>query len=143
MTMKRRVVITGLGALSPVGNNVNDTFNNLINGKNGIDFIKQFDPSNLRIKIAGELKDLNLEDYFDKKEIKRSDRVMLLGTIAALEAFNDANLENASYDPYRFGIFVTSGVGGLTTLQDEISVRALRGANRISPFFIPNSIINM
>ncbi len=140
--MKRRVVVTGLGALSPVGNNVEDTFNNLLKGDNGIDFIKSFDASNLRVKIAGEVKDLNLEDHFSLKEIKRSDRVMLLGTVAATEAYDDSKLDG-NFDPYKFGIFVTSGVGGLQTLETEISVRALKGANRISPFFIPNSIINM
>lgn len=140
--MKRRVVVTGLGALSPVGNNVEDTFNNLLKGDNGIDFIKSFDASNLRVKIAGEVKDLDLEEHFSLKEIKRSDRVMLLGTVAATEAYNDSKLDG-NFDPYKFGIFVTSGVGGLQTLETEISVRALKGANRISPFFIPNSIINM
>lgn len=141
--MKRRVVITGLGAVSPVGNTVEETFTNLVNGVNGIAPITHYDTSSTKIKIAGELKGLNFEDYLDKKEIKRSDRLMILGTIAAIQAYKQAELKDTDYDPYRFGIFVTSGIGGLETMEEGITTLALRGADRISPFFIPNSIINM
>ncbi|VEU82164.1 beta-ketoacyl-ACP synthase II [Acholeplasma hippikon] len=141
--MKRRVVITGLGALTPVGNNVEDTFNNLINGVNGIDTITHFDTKNVKVKLAGELKNLDLETYFDKRDIRRSDRVMLLGTAAAQQAYDHAKLKSDDYDPYRFGIFVTSGIGGLGTLEQDITTTATKGIDRISPFFIPNSIVNM
>src|SRR5690606_30501010 len=90
-----------------------------------------------------ELKDLDFEKYVDKRDIRRSDRVMLLGLIAATQAYQDSGLTPDDYDPYRFGIFVTSGIGGLDTLEADISTKALRGADRISPFFIPNSIVNM
>jgi 3-oxoacyl-[acyl-carrier-protein] synthase II len=141
--MKRRVVITGLGTLNPVGNTVDESFDAIIQGKNGLGPITNYDPANSKIKIAGELKNIDFETYLDKKEIKRSDKVMVLGTIAAMQAYTDSGLNENDYDPYRFGIFVTSGIGGLNTMEQDISIRALRGADRISPFFIPNSIINM
>lgn len=141
--MKRRVVVTGMGTVNPVGNNVLDTFSNLLNGYNGIDFIKHFDAEASKVKIAGEIKNLNFEDYLDKREIKRSDRVMIYGTIAAMQAYEESKLNENDYDPYRFGIYVTSGVGGLDSLESEITNKALKGPTRVSPFFIPNAIINM
>jgi 3-oxoacyl-[acyl-carrier-protein] synthase II len=141
--MKRRVVITGLGALSPVGNTVEETFMNLVNGVGGIDYITLFDTANSKVKIAGELKNIDFEQYLDKKDIKRSDRIMVIGTIAAMQAYEDAKLKPEDYNPYRFGIYVTSGIGGLSTLEEGISNKALRGPDRVSPFFIPNSIVNM
>lgn len=141
--MRRRVVVTGLGTINPVGNSVEESFKAVLDGTCGIDHITLFDTSNSKIKIAGELKNINFEDYLDKKEIKRSDRVMVLGTIAAIQAYKDSGLTSNDYDPYRFGIYVTSGIGGLQTMEADISVKALRGVDRISPFFIPNSIVNM
>lgn len=141
--MKRRVVITGLGTLNPVGNTVDESFDAIIQGKNGLGTITNFDPANSKVKIAGELKNIDFETYLDKKEIKRSDKVMVIGTIAAMQAYTDSGLNENDYDPYRFGIFVTSGIGGLNTMEQDISIKALRGADRISPFFIPNSIVNM
>ncbi|WP_026399414.1 beta-ketoacyl-ACP synthase II [Acholeplasma equifetale] len=141
--MKRRVVVTGLGAITPVGNTVDETFQNLIKGVNGIDYIKSFDTSRLKVKIAGEIKGLDFEQYLDKREIRRSDRVMVYGTIAAMQAFEDSGLKQTDYDPYRFGVYVTSGIGGLDTLQEDISNLALKGPDRVSPFFIPNAIVNM
>lgn len=141
--MKRRVVITGMGTINPVGNSVDESFDAIISGKNGLGPITYFDTEKVKISIAGELKNINFEDYLDKKEIKRSDKVMILGTIAAMQAYQDSGLKDTDYDPYRFGTFVTSGIGGLDTMEKDISIKALRGADRISPFFIPNSIINM
>lgn len=141
--MKRRVVITGMGTINPVGNSVDESFDAIISGKNGLGPITYFDTEKVKISIAGELKHINFEDYLDKKEIKRSDKVMILGTIAAMQAYKDSGLKDTDYDPYRFGTFVTSGIGGLDTMEKDISVKALRGADRISPFFIPNSIVNM
>ena len=141
--MKKRVVITGMGLLSPVGNTVEESFNNLIAGKNGIDFITLADATSWKVKIAGEIKSLNLEDFLDRKEIKRSDRVMSLAMIAAEEAYQQAKLEGANIDRYRFGVFVGSGIGGLNTIFEETKTSVTRGQDRISPFFIPNSIINL
>ena len=141
--MKRRVVITGLGAITPVGNSVDETFDALLKGKNGIGPITHFDTTNSKVKIAGELKDLDFEKYVDKRDIRRSDRVMLLGLIAATQAYQDSGLTPDDYESISFWNFVTSGIGGLDTLEADISTKALRGADRISPFFIPNSIVNM
>ena len=133
--MKRRVVITGMGTINPVGNSVDESFDAIIDSKNGLGPITYFDTEKVKISIAGELKNINFEDYLDKKEIKRSDKVMILGTIAAMQAYQDSGLKDTDYDPYRFGTFVTSGIGGLDTMEKDISIKALRGADRISPFF--------
>lgn len=141
--MKRRVVVTGLGLVSPLGNTVESSFQAMIEGKNGIDFITLEDVTNWKVKLAGEVKNLNFEDFIDRKEVKRSDRAVLLALIAADEAYKQAKLEGADIDRTRFGLFVGSGIGGLTTIQEEVSTFATRGQDRMSPFFIPNSIINL
>ncbi|TNF08300.1 MAG: beta-ketoacyl-[acyl-carrier-protein] synthase II [Bacillota bacterium] len=141
--MKRRVVVTGMGLLSPVGNTVEESFKNLVAGKNGIDFITLFDATNSKVKIAGEVKNLNFEDYLDRKEIRRSDRVTNLAMVATQEAYKQAKLEGADINRHRFGIFVGSGIGGLNTIYEETKTSVTRGQDRISPFFIPNSIINL
>lgn len=141
--MKRRVVVTGLGLVSPLGNTVESSFQAMIEGKNGIDFITLEDVSNWKVKLAGEVKNLNFEDFIDRKEVKRSDRSVLLALIAADEAYKQAKLEGADIDRTRFGLFVGSGIGGLNTIQEEVSTYATRGQDRMSPFFIPNSIINL
>lgn len=140
---KRRVVITGMGLVSPVGNNVESSFKALVEGKNGIDFITLYDASNWKVKLAGEVKNLDFEKYIEKKEIKRADRVTNLALVAAHEAFTQSKLDLDKVDPFRFGTFVGSGIGGLTTIFEESKVAVTRGQDRISPFFIPNSIINM
>lgn len=141
--MKRRVVVTGLGLVSPLGNTVESSFNAMIEGKNGIDFITLEDVTNWKVKLAGEVKNLNFEAFIDRKEVKRSDRSVLLALIAADEAYKQAKLEGADIDRTRFGLFVGSGIGGLNTIQEEVSTYATRGQDRMSPFFIPNSIINL
>lgn len=141
--MKRRVVVTGLGLVSPLGNTVESSFNAMIEGKNGIDFITLEDVTNWKVKLAGEVKNLNFEDFIDRKEVKRSDRSVLLALIAADEAYKQAKLEGADIDRTRFGLFVGSGIGGLNTIQEEVTTYATRGQDRMSPFFIPNSIINL
>lgn len=140
---KERVVITGMGALTPVGNDVDTTWNNLVNGVNGIDYIKSFDASNLKVKVAGELKDVDFERYLDKRTIRRSDRVMVLGLVSAIQAYENSKLSENDYDPFRFGLYVASGIGGLETIETESKRLNDLGPDRISPFFIPNSIINM
>ncbi len=115
----------------------------MIEGKNGIDFITLEDVTNWKVKLAGEVKNLNFEDFIDRKEVKRSDRSVLLALIAADEAYKQAKLEGADIDRTRFGLFVGSGIGGLNTIQEEVTTHATRGQDRMSPFFIPNSIINL
>jgi 3-oxoacyl-[acyl-carrier-protein] synthase II len=141
--MKRRVVVTGMGLVSPVGNTVEESFHNLVAGKNGIALITLADPTDWKVKIAGEVKGLNFEDFIDKKEIRRSDRVTNLAIVATEEAYQQAKLEGAEIDRNRLGIFVGSGIGGLNTIWEETRTATLRGQDRISPFFIPNSIINL
>ncbi len=141
--MKRRVVVTGMGLVSPVGNTVEESFKNLVAGKNGIDFITLFDASNDKVKIAGEVKNINFEEFIDKKEIRRADRVTNLALVAAHEAVTQANFLSHNYNPFRIGTYVGSGIGGLTTIFEETKTAVLRGQDRISPFFIPNSIINL
>jgi len=141
--MKRRVVVTGMGLVSPVGNTVDESFNNLVAGKNGIDFITFYDVSDWKVKLAGEVKGLNFEDFLDKKEIKRADRATNLALVAAQEAYLQANLEGVELNRKRFGTFIGSGIGGLTTIFEEVKTSVTRGQDRISPFFIPNSIINL
>ncbi|MCR3906385.1 MAG: beta-ketoacyl-ACP synthase II [Tenericutes bacterium] len=141
--MKKRVVVTGMGLVSPVGNTVEESFKNLIDGKNGIDFITLYDVETWKVKIAGEVKNLNFEDFLDKKEIRRNDRVMNLALVATHEAYVQSKLDISQLNPFRVGTFIGSGIGGLTTIFEETKVSVTRGQDRISPFFIPNSIINL
>ena len=147
----KRVVVTGLGLNTFIGNNVGETWKNLIAGKSGIKKIENFDTNDLPCKIAGFIshdpKDknyLNLEDYFEKKEINRNDRFILYGLIAASMAIKDANIENLSEkSKLRTGITVGSGIGGLETIYNGSTTLNERGPKRISPFFIPSSLINL
>ncbi|VEU80977.1 beta-ketoacyl-ACP synthase II [Haploplasma axanthum] len=141
--MKRRVVITGQGAVTPVGNNVNEMFENMIKGKNGIDYIKSFDTTDFKVKIAGEIKDLDFSEHFDHQEIRKNDRVILLALLAAKEAFEGSKVSESEYDPYRFGVYVTSGIGGINTLFEQAQIGLVKGFSRISPYFTTNTIINM
>ncbi len=141
--MKKRVVITGLGAVTPVGNDVTSMWQSMLNGVNGIDFIKQFDTTNNRVKIAGEVKNLDPTIYLDERSASKLDKVMVFGLVAASEAYLDSGLTKDSVDPYRFGTFVTSGIGGLNTIWAESQVAVEKGPDRVSPHFITNSIINL
>ncbi|MGI6710716.1 MAG: beta-ketoacyl-ACP synthase II [Bacilli bacterium] len=141
--MKRRVVITGLGAVTPIGNNVEEMWKALLEGKNGIDDITLFDTSNMKVKIAAEVKGLKPELYLEPKEIKRMDRTIMFGLIAAIQAYEDASLKPEMIDERRFGTFIGSGIGGLGTINDEIKKSVEKGADRVSAFFIPNALINL
>ena len=114
-----RVVITGMGAVTPIGNNVEDFWQNSKNGNSGIDFIKSMDTSDLEVKVGGEVKDLKLEDYLDKKEIRRLDRFTQYALIASEEAIKNSNLDLENIDSDRFGVMVGSGIGGFHTHQSE------------------------
>lgn len=139
----RRVVITGMGTINPLAHNQKETFQKMVAGVNGIDFIKNFDTTDFKAKLAGEIKDLNLEDYFDPREIRRQDKVTLYGLIAAEEAYKQAGFKENSYDPYKFGVFFSSGIGGLNTFYEEIKTSLTKGPSRVSPFFIPKTIVNI
>ncbi len=141
--MDRRVVITGMGALTPVGSNLETFWNGIKDGKCGIDFIKTFDVSNFKAKVAGELKDFNIEDYMDKKEAKRMDKYCQYAMVAAEEAVKNSNLDIESLNKERFGVIIGSGIGGLETITVEYKKLMEKGPNRVSPFMIPMIIGNI
>lgn len=141
--MERRVVITGLGAITPIGNNVEEFWNGLIEGKCGIDEITHFDTTNYKVKLAGEIKNFNVEDHFDKREAKRLDRYSHLALIAERELMKDANLDVSSIDSTRLGVAVSAGIGGLQTIENNAQTLLEKGPDRVSPMYIPMSISNM
>ena len=141
--MKNRVVITGMGVISPLGNNLELFWNSLIEGKSGIGYITQFDTTDYPTKIAGEVKDFQPEDYIDKKEARRMDRFVQFSVAAAKMAINDANLIIDETNADRVGVYIGSGIGGLITIEEQHKVLLEKGPKRISPFFIPMLIGNM
>lgn len=141
--MERRVVITGMGVVSPVGNNVNDFWENIKNGKHGIDFIKGFDTSDSKIKIAGELKNFDPEKVLDKKEIRRLEPFSIYALVAAQEAIDSSGIDLDKVDKDRFGSIVGSGMGGIGMIEEQMLKMAEKGPSRLAPLFIPSVIINM
>jgi 3-oxoacyl-[acyl-carrier-protein] synthase II len=141
----RRVVVTGLGAITPIGNNVKDFWSNLVAGVSGIDVIKRFDPVaiGLPVIIAGEVKNLNPEQFLDSKELKRMSDFVKFAVIAAKEAIQDSGLELDKIDLTRAGVIVGTGIGGLRDIEEQQKVLMEKGVRRVSPFFIPSGISNM
>ena len=141
--MERRVVITGMGAITPIGKDVEQTWKSIKEKKCGIDEISLFDTNNFKTKLDAEIKNYNPQDYFDQKQSKRLDRSSQLGIIAAREAVKDSNItkENTNFD--RVGTFVSSGIAGLTTIQEQCKINFEKGNRRVSPMFIPMAIANM
>lgn len=141
--MEHRVVVTGLGAITPIGNNVEEFWNGIKEGKCGIDKITLFDTTNHKVTLAGEVKNFNAEEVFGKKESKKLDRFTQFAIVAAKEAMADSGLENAEFDATRFGVIVSSGIGGLETMENACDILREKGAERVSPFVIPMMIGNM
>lgn len=141
--MKKRVVITGLGAVTPLGNDVDTFWNSVKSGVCGIDFIKSFDTENFKSKLAAEVKDFAPEKFLDKKEIRRLDRFSQLAMVSAEEALKDSGLDLDTLDKYRFGVLVGSGIGGIGTIEKEHITLMEKGPGRIRPIFIPMIIGNM
>lgn len=142
--MKReKIVITGMGVLAPNGNNVDDYWNSLINGKSGIAPITCFDSSNHRVKIAGELKDFHPENILDPKELRKLDPFSTYALIATKEAVDMAGLESQELDLDRIGVTIGTGVGGIQTLEEQHSNIENKGARRVSPQFVPKMISNI
>ena len=139
----RRVVVTGLGAITPVGNNVDEFWEGLISGKCGIDQITLFDTENFKVKLAGEVKNFNVEDHFDRREAKRLDRFSHFALVAARELMKDSKLDVNNIDVTRFGVAVSSGIGGLQTIENNAQTLFEKGPDRISPMYIPMAINNM
>ena len=140
---KRRVVITGLGVVSPVGTGVSTAWKNLIAGKSGITRITKFDPSNFACQIAGEVNDFNVEDFISAKEARRMDTFIQYGMAAGMEAFNDSGIVVTEENAERIGVEIGSGIGGLGTIEATNDSFDAGGPRKISPFFIPGTIINM
>lgn len=138
-----RVVVTGYGVVSPIGNTPAEFLSSLKNGKNGIGPITKFDASNTGISVAGEVKEFPLEKYFKKKDTKRMDMFSIFGIHAALDAMEMAQLDVEKIDADRFGVMVGSGIGGLPTIQDQVTRMNEKGPQRVSPMFVPMSIVNM
>ena len=141
--MTREVVVTGIGMISPVGNTIHDSWENLINGNSGIDIIQSFDPSDLETKIAGEIKDFNPIDLIGKKEARRMDRFSQLALVAAQEALNSAQLNIDETNEHRVSAMITSGIGGIITISEQINVMRDKGPTRISPFLVPMMLPDM
>lgn len=140
---KRRVVITGLGVVSPIGTGVSTAWKNLIAGKSGISRITKFDPSVFACQIAGEVNDFNVEDFMSAKEARRMDTFIQYGMAAGIEAFKDSGLEVTEENAERIGVEIGSGIGGLGTIEETNDSFDAGGPRKISPFFIPGTIINM
>ena len=139
---KRRVVITGLGMLSPVGNSVSESWNNIIKGKSGVSNITKFETEGLETKFAATV-NFNPEDYLDKKEIRRVDEFIQFGLIASDECVNDSGLNLETEDLNKIGVSIGSGIGGLSTIEENKLVLEKKGPKKISPFFVPGAISNM
>ena len=140
--MYKRVVITGVGAITPIGNSVEEFWTNAKNGKLGIDFIKSINVENLDVKIGGEIKGLKVEDYLDKKECRRLDKFTQYALIASEEAIKQSRLNMDELDKNRVGVMVGSGIGGFHTHEKEFENLYKKGPKRISPMYIPMTIIN-
>ena len=139
----RRVVITGMGAVTPLGNDVKSFWEGIKSGKNGVSRVTQFDASDLKTQIAAEVKDFEPTDYIDKKEARKMDRFTQLAMVAASEAVADSGLDMEKEDPWRVGVITGSGIGGIGTFEQQHTALMERGPGRVSPFFIPMMIGNI
>lgn len=140
---KRRVVVTGIGTINPIGHNVEETWKSIEEGKCGIAPISLFDTKGMKVTLAGEVKDFDVTKYIDKKEAKKMDRFIQMGMIASKEAMLDSGLDINNIDSHRFGVIVSSGIGGLGSIEKNYQTGEKRGFDRVSPFFIPMTISNL
>ncbi|MCC9088860.1 MULTISPECIES: beta-ketoacyl-ACP synthase II [Bacillus] len=140
---KKRVVVTGLGALTPLGNDVESTWKNAVAGVSGVGPITRVDSSEYTAKVAAELKDFNIEDYMEKKEARKMARFTQYAVVAAQKALEDSRLEITDEIAPRVGVWVGSGIGGLETFEEQFEVYSNKGARRVSPFFVPMMIPDM
>lgn len=141
---KRRVVVTGIGIVSPVGNDLDSSWKNIVDGVSGIDHITTFDATNYATKFAGEVKNFSTEGFFDAKEARRTDRFIQLGVVAGVQAIRDSGIEEmANLNKERVGLIIGSGIGGLPTIEEHTLILNERGPRKIGPFFIPGALGNM
>lgn len=141
--MERRVVVTGLGAITPIGNNVEEFWKGIKEGKCGIDEITKFDTTNFKVKLAAEVKGYNPEEYFDRREAKRLDLYSQYAMIASREAWKDSKLDKEKENMERVGVIIGSGIGGVNTIEEEQRKCLEKGPDRVSPMYIPMAISNM
>ena len=141
--MRRRVVITGMGAVTPLGNDVPTFWQGLREGRCGIGPITHYDTSSQKVKLAGEVKDLPVAEYIDAKAAKRMDPFTQFAIIAAKQAYQQAGLTPENVDAERFGVLISSGIGGLNTIETEMRRGLEKGFDRVSPFFVPMNITNL
>lgn len=139
----KRVVVTGIGAVTPIGNDAKTFWQSIKDGVNGIDHVKSFDVTGYKTQIAGEIKDLEVTDYIDKKEARKMDRFTQLALIAATEAVENSGIDMEKEDPWRVGCITGSGIGGILTFEEQHKNYLEKGPGRVSPFFIPMMIGNM
>lgn len=139
----KRVVITGMGAITPVGNNIKDFWASIKRGQCGIDFIRSFDTSDFKVKLAGEVKNFKPEDYIDAKQVKRMDRFCQLAMVASKEAVEDSKLNLQNIDKEKLGVIVGCGIGGMGTIETQEERLLKKGPSRVSPMLIPMIISNM
>ena len=139
----RRVVITGMGIVCPIGNTLDETWESVKANRCGVGEITAFDTSDYKVKLAAEVKDLDTEQYFSKREMKFNERFTQFARIAAKQAYADAGLEDSGLDHDRFGVIVGSGVGGLRKIEESTETLNSRGPGRVSPFFIPMAVVNL
>ena len=140
---RRRVVVTGMGALAPNGNDLSSFWDAILNGRSGIGQITRFDASDFRVQIAGELKDFDPEPALDRKEARRNDPFVHYGVHVAQQAFDDSGLQISDEDAERFGVIFGSGIGGIGTLEDQNAVLREKGPGKVSPFLVPMMICDM
>jgi 3-oxoacyl-[acyl-carrier-protein] synthase II len=141
--MSRRVVITGMGAVTPLGLSVQESWESLLAGKSGAGTITQFDPSSFTVQIACELPGFKVEEFIDKRDARKMDPCTHYGMAASQMAWKDAGFEDGGYDADRAGVLIGSGVGGIQTFEAQHTVLMEKGPRRVSPFFIPMMIADM
>jgi 3-oxoacyl-[acyl-carrier-protein] synthase II len=140
---KRRVVVTGMGIISPVGNDIATAWNNILKGVSGIGAVTHFDASAYATRIAGQVRDFDPEQWIPKKDVKKMDPFIHYGIAAGTQALRDSGLEVTEANAPRIGVAVGAGIGGLNTIEDTSIELHEKGPRRVSPFFVPSSIINM
>lgn len=140
---QRRVVVTGMGIVSPVGNSIETAWENITAGKSGIDQLTHFDTTGFACTIAGEVRNLDVDKYINKKDARKMDPFMHYGIAAGVDAINDANLEITEENAERVGVYLAAGIGGIYGIQKTTETWMEKGPRRISPFFVPSTIINM
>jgi len=141
--MNRKVVVTGLGAITPIGNTVNEFWDNLIKGKNGITYNDRMDVSNFQVKIAGLVKNFDPLKYIDKKHIRKMDRFVQYGLSSVSQAIEDSKLDLGKIDSFRVGVFTGSGIGGIETFEEQVKTFLEKGNDKVSPYFVPKMIVNI